>query len=406
MRAITLILFLLHAAVAQQASSPPAADGDKFAKDQLEQIAAPIALYPDALLAQVMMAATCPLEIVEAAPWAKSNAGLKGDRLDAQLKGKAWDPSVKALCALPDVLQRMNDNLDWTQDLGDAFLGQKEDLMDTVQELRRKALDAGNLKSSKELKVEEQADKIIVIESPDPEVIYVPTYYPSAAYGGWSYPTWYYPPLYVPPPRPGFFFGFAVGVAWGHCMWGGCHWGWGHCDVNINVNRYNTFVNRTERPENRARVENRAKNGNWQHDPSHRKGVAYRDSKTARNFGASRDQTRVTRDQARGFSSDRATRGGATTRTPTMRAPSTQRPSANRPTTPRPGSRQSQTGTRSSSLSGARVPNLDRAASTRGHTSRGSRAGGRAMRGGGGRGRPGRGKPKRTDPQPAPRSPR
>ena len=153
-----------------------AAQDKPFSSEELEQIVAPIALYPDALLAQVLMAATYPLEVVEAARWLEKNPKPQPKDLEAKLKDQTWDPSVKSLCGFPDVLQRMNDNLDWTQDLGDAFLGQKELVMDTVQNMRRKAYDSGNLKSGKEQTVTEQADKIIVIEAADPEVIYVPTY--------------------------------------------------------------------------------------------------------------------------------------------------------------------------------------------------------------------------------------
>ena len=199
----------------QPAAGEPAAQGSAFSTEQLEQLVAPIALYPDALLAQLLMASTYPLEIVEAARWSQKNPKITGDKLEAALKEQTWDPAVKSLCAFPDVLKRMNDNLDWTQDLGDAFLGQKSELMDCVQNMRRKAYDAGNLKSGKEITVTEQPDKIIIIESAQPEVIYVPTYYPTAVYGSWGYPYYYYPPMYPPAPAGGFFFGFTAGMFWG-----------------------------------------------------------------------------------------------------------------------------------------------------------------------------------------------
>jgi hypothetical protein len=244
-----------QAAQAPAAQTPAAQDkgGEKpdaqpstFSKEQLEQIVAPIALYPDGLLAQILMAATYPLEVVEAARWVQRYPNLKPDKLEAELKNKTWDPSVKSLCGFADVLKRMNDNLDWTQDLGDAFLGQKSELMDSVQNMRRKAYDSGNLKTSKELKITEQPDKIIVIEQAQPEVVYVPTYYPTVVYGAWSYPAYYYPPMYPPPPAGAAWFGFAAGVVWGAAIWGGCSWGWGSTNVDIDINKQNNFNNHTE----------------------------------------------------------------------------------------------------------------------------------------------------------------
>jgi uncharacterized membrane protein YgcG len=402
------------AAPAQEAAAAPAS------VEQLEQLVAPIALYPDALLAQLLMAATYPLEIVEAARWVQKNPKVTGDKLEAALKEQTWDPSVKSLCAFPDVLKRMNENLDWTQALGDAFLAQKAELMDSVQNMRRKAYEAGNLKSGKEQTVTEREDKIIVIESAQPEVIYVPTYYPTAVYGGWGYPYYYYPPMYPPPPAGGAFFGFAAGMFWGAAIWGGCSWGWGHTDVDIDINRQNNFIDRTEVDARRQQVKDRsgaastrdtARNNksSWQHDPSHRKGVGYKDGATAKQFGASNGQTRVTRDQARGYGDRAATRPStsdrAATRPTTSNRPSTRdtagaRPStSNRQATSRPstGTSARTTGQRSSSFSGSRNTSLDRASSARGSSSRGS-AGSRASSGsrsgarsGGGRGGGGRG---------------
>ena len=407
----------------QEAPAGEAAKGTgTFINEQLEQIVAPIALYPDSLLAQILMAATYPLEIVEAARWSAKNPKVTGDKLEAALKDQTWDPSVKSLCGFPDVLKRMNDNLDWTQDLGDAFLGQQSELMDAVQNMRRKAYDSGNLKSGKELKVTEQPDKIIVIEQSDPQIVYVPTYYPTAVYGGWSYPYYYYPPMYPPAPAGGVWFGFAAGVVWGAAIWGGCSWGWGHTEVDIDINKQNNFIDRTEvdarRQEvkdragatdragtaNRAGTSDRSGKRGFQHDPSHRKGAGYKDAKTGQKFGAGPGESRVSRDQARGYG-DRA--GGSTSR-PSAGTRDTSRPSAGSRDTTRPstGARDTtrpssattpsrsgstsrpsaSTGQRSSSFSGSRSPSMDRASSSRGSASRGSmgsRGGGRG--GGGGR---------------------
>jgi hypothetical protein len=137
--------------------APPA-----FASDRLEQLAAPIALYPDALVAQILMASTYPLEIVEASRWVEKNPALTGVALEEALKQNEWDPSVKALCGFPTVLKRMNDNLAWTKDLGDAFLGQKAELMDTIQKMRRKALEAGNLKTNEQQQVVQDNGKVVI----------------------------------------------------------------------------------------------------------------------------------------------------------------------------------------------------------------------------------------------------
>jgi hypothetical protein len=379
-----LLVMLAPLATPQQQQPPPrAAQGAEFPMEQLEQLVAPIALYPDGLLAQVLMAATYPLEIVEAARWQAKNPKVKGDKLEAALTKENWDPSVKSLCGFPDVLKRMNDNLDWTQDLGDAFLGQQAEVMNAVQNMRRKALEAGTLKSGKELTVTEQADKIIVIETAEPEVIYVPTYYPSAVYGSWHYPYWYYPPMYPPPPTGGVWFGFTAGVIWGAAIWGDCDWG--HTEIDIDVDHYHEFVDRTESGERRQQAKDRVgTDRNWKHSAEHRGGVSYRDKQVAQRYGAGPGQTRVTRDQARGYG-DRGARpasgdvvgAGAGTRDRSAAAVGARERQA--VTASRDLSNIS--GQRSGSFSGSRSPSLDRASSMRGASSRGM--GG--MRGGGGR---------------------
>lgn len=209
----------------QPAGQQPAGGGTEFTAERLEQLVAPIALYPDGVLAQVLMASTYPIEIVEAARWVQKNPKLTGDKLEAALKDQDWEPSVKSLCGLPEVLKLMNEDLDWTQHLGDAFLSQEARLMDAVQVMRRKAYEAGTLKSGEQMKVTEQQDKILVIENTKTEVVYVPTYYPTAVYGSWAYPTYYYPPMYPPAPAGGMFLSFTAGMVWGAAIWGGCNWG-------------------------------------------------------------------------------------------------------------------------------------------------------------------------------------
>src|SRR6188768_2949366 len=213
-----------------------------FTQQDLDELLAPIALYPDALLAQILMASTYPLEVVEAARWQKANASLKDKALEEALKKQTWDDSVKALAAVPQVLTMMNEKLDWTQKLGDAFLAQQEDVLKTAQALRKKADEAGNLKTSKEMTVKKETEnsvQVIKIEQPDPQTVYVPTYNPATVYGSWWYS--YPPPYYYYP--PGYAYGaglaFATGVVVGAAIWGGI--GWGNNNVNINVNKYNNF---------------------------------------------------------------------------------------------------------------------------------------------------------------------
>jgi len=255
----------------------PGASDATFSKEQIEQLVAPIALYPDALVAQVLMASTYPLEVVQAARWSKANPKVTGKALEDAMQKQPWDPSVKSLAATPQVLAMMNEKLDWTQKLGDAFLASEKDVLDGVQRLRKKALDAGNLKSGSEQKVttdQENNTTVIKIEPANPEVVYVPVYNPTVIYGPWPYPA--YPPYYWYPPAyaGGVFFAFSVGIVIGSAWWGGCHWGGG--GVYINHNTYNNF--------NRTNISG----DNWQHRPEHRKGVEYRDRGSREKFGGQR----------------------------------------------------------------------------------------------------------------------
>lgn len=387
--AIALLCFAASAEAQDGAQAQDSAQGQntslaarsgaekEWTAERLEQLVAPIALYSDGVLAQVLMASTYPLEIVEAARWVAKNSKLEGAKLEEAMKAHDWDPSVKSICGLREVLARMNENLDWTQDLGDAFLAEKAKLMDAVQHMRRKAMDAGELKTSEEQKVTDQEDKIIVIEQTSQEVVYVPTYYPSAVYGSWSYPYWYYPPMYVPPPAGSRWFAFGVGVAWGAAIWGGCHWGWGHTDIDIDCDHHNEFTKNVDRDAAKNRIESRqGQRDTWQHNAEHRKGVGYQDAKVAERFGAAAGQHRVTRDQARGFADRAGTR--PTTRDATRPQPSQRDTARATPSTrdrnatsaARPSTRTS--GQRTGSFTGARTNDITRASSTRGATSRAS----------------------------------
>ncbi|HYA38894.1 MAG TPA: DUF3300 domain-containing protein [Candidatus Methylomirabilis sp.] len=293
--ATTLLLLLAPSpGGAQETSAPPvpasaAAAAKTFSQEELDQILAPIALYPDALLAQILMASTYPLEVVQAARWVKENPNVTSKALEDAMQNQAWDPSVKALTAVPQVLELMSDKLEWTQKLGDAFLAQQKDVMDTVQSLRAKAKAEGNLESSKEqvVKCEPQGGSTIcTIESPEPDVIYVPTYNPYVVYGTWwyPYPPYYlYPPHYVYPPHVAFHAGIIVGAA----IWGQAHWHGGY--VSVHVSHYNSF--------NRTHIDN----PNWKHDVAHRQGVPYKDPAVAQRYNRGvNDQAARSRDEYRG----------------------------------------------------------------------------------------------------------
>jgi len=302
---------------AQADSTKESDDAAAVPQGELDQMLAGIALHPHELLSQVLMASTYPLEIVQADRWASANKELKGDALTAALEKQEWDPSVKSLINFPDVLASLSENLTWTQKIGDAFLADQKSVLETVQKLRHKAKEAGNLESSEQMTIttetvkdeDAEADaskeiEVIVIKSADPEVIYVPAYNPVVVYGTWWYPT-YPPPVYYRPPyyHSGVAIAFGVGIvygmAWGYA-WGGCRWGHHHVNVNINRNvNINANINR-----NRYKTQGgggRGSNGAWKHNPEHRKGVQYRDNKTASKYGGkSNAQAQRSRDSYRG----------------------------------------------------------------------------------------------------------
>lgn len=297
-------------------SSAPARSGSAtFSSAELDQMLAPIALYPDSLLAQVLMAATYPGEVADAAAWAKAHPDAKGDAAVKQVADKTWDPSVQALVAFPQVLGSLGQDSKWVTKLGDAFLSDPKLVMDSVQRLRNQAQKAGNLQSNEYQNVSEQAatgtgtagTQTIVIESKDPDVVYVPSYNPSYVYGSWGWAG--YPPYYYPPPGywypgaalgAGIMFGIGVGIVGG--LWGDCDWGNG--DININSERYNNFERNVNRESNRGdrqgnrdtrqgnrdtrQADRQGGNGKWQHDSAHREGTPYRDQGTRDKFEGSR----------------------------------------------------------------------------------------------------------------------
>jgi hypothetical protein len=300
-----LSVFLAVLLIGPQGISAQSGGEDKpFKQEELEQMLAPIALYPDSLLAQIFMASTYPLEVVQARRWVKANQKLVGEALTKALEKENWDPSVKSLVNFPQVLDMMNEKLDWTQKLGDAFLAQQKDVMDTVQKLRAKAQEEGNLKSTEEQKViVEKGTETIVIESSNPQVVYVPAYNPTVVYGAWPYPA--YPPYYYYPPGyaagTALFsigVGVAVGAAWGYA-WGHC--GWGHGEVDIDVNRNTNINTNIDRSKYQNKVTSgQGGRGSWQHNPEHRKGVSYRDQASAQRFDRAPSRDAQSREAFRG----------------------------------------------------------------------------------------------------------
>jgi hypothetical protein len=298
--ALVCAIALLPGDVSLMAAPPPqdnanananaAPESAKLPADQLDSLVAPIALYPDPLLSQTLVASTYPLEVIQLQQWLEKNKGLKDKALADAVAKQPWDPSIQALAALPDVVKLLSENVKWTTDLGNAFLAQQKDVMDAVQRMRKKAQDSGNLKSSEQQKVETKVvenKQVIVVQQSNPEVIYVPSYNPTVVYGAPPYP---YPPVTYPPPgyyaagmAISFGVGMMMGAAWGGGWGYGAHWG-GNNDIVINNN--NNFVANSNRQNvnNINRSTNRA-NGTWQHNPQHRGGAPYSDRATARQYG-------------------------------------------------------------------------------------------------------------------------
>jgi Protein of unknown function (DUF3300) len=269
------------------ASQEPAA---KIPNDQLDSLVAPIALYPDPLLAQVLAASTYPLELIQLQQWLSKNKNLKDKALADAVAKQPWDASVQAMAGLPDVVKRLTDDIQWTTDLGNAFLAQQSDVMGAVQRMRSKAKDQGNLKSTEQVKVETkvvESKQVIVVEQANPQVVYVPSYNPTVVYGPPAYP---YPPITYPPPgyyAAGMAISFGVGVAMG-AMWSG-GWGWG-CgwggNNDITINNNNNFNRNTNvQGGNRSNVGGGNRGGSWQHNPQHRGGTPYSSRATADRFG-------------------------------------------------------------------------------------------------------------------------
>ena len=259
-------------AQSQQATGSTKAAAAKISPDQLDSLVAPIALYPDPLLAQALAASTYPLEVIQLQQWLEKNKNLKDKALADAVAKQHWDPSVQALAGLPDVVKRLANDIQWTTDLGNAFLAQQSEVMDAVQRMRKKAQDKGNLKSTEQQKVETKVienKSVIIVEQANPQVVYVPSYDPVVVYGPAYYP---YPPIYYPPVgyyAAGMAISFGVGVAMGAFWsggWGwGCGWG-GNNDITINRNNNfnrNSNINRGNRPSNPIAGGSRNRGNRW-----------------------------------------------------------------------------------------------------------------------------------------------
>jgi hypothetical protein len=371
------LLQLLLALLLALPTQTMAANGDgtsakKPSQEELAQLLAPIALYPDELVSQILMASTYPLEVVQADRWAKSHKQSAGDTLTKQLEKEPWDPSVKSLVNFPTVLAAMSEKLDVTTKIGDAFLSDQKGVMETIQVLRKKAHAAGNLKTTKEQQVIVEKE-VIIIKPADPQVIYVPTYSPTVVYGTWMYPS--YPPYYYYPPPPPYApaytlaVGIAIGAAWNNNYHGNCDWHGNTVNVNNNYNinhNQNANINRGQGGQSA-----------WKHNPQHRKGVAYKDGATAKQYGQSPAKSQQARSQSRGYGS---TSGGATGNRPS--AGSMDRGAGGAGTRPSAGSMDR--GGRDSAFGGGGSGSQARAASDRGMSSRQSSAS--SFSGGGSRG--------------------
>jgi Protein of unknown function (DUF3300) len=271
----------LSAGQAQQ----PAQQSAQIPPNQLDSLVSPIALYPDPLLSQTLVASTYPLEIIQLQQWLERNKGLDQKAMAAAVAKQPWDASVQAMAALPDLVKTLADNIQWTTDLGNAFLAQQKDVMDAVQRMRVKAQGNGTLESDQHQKVENEVvqDKnVIVIEQSNPDVVYVPSYDPVAVYGAAAYP---YPSIYYPTggALAASAISWGAGVAMGAMWGGGWGWGagWGGGDIDMNFN--NNF-NRAANLSGGNRVN--ALNNRWQHNPQHRGGTPYADRATANRFGS------------------------------------------------------------------------------------------------------------------------
>src|SRR6184192_4205208 len=264
-----------------------------LASGELDSLVAPIALYPDPLLAQTLAASTYPLEIIQLQQWMDRNKNLQGKALADAVAKQPWDPSVQSLVEFPDVVQRMAGNIQWTTDLGNAFLAQQSDVMGAVQRMRAKAQGTGNLKTSAQSVVKTETvssgKQVIEIQQANPDVVYVPSYDPTVVYGAAPVEYPYYPYTY-PGYVPGTALAWGAGIALGAAAWGAWGGNWGNCNWNggnVNINNNNNFNRNYNKNVNRGQA---GQGNNWQHNPQHRGNAPYGNRQTANKFGANARQ--------------------------------------------------------------------------------------------------------------------
>ena len=260
-------------------------EAPKLPNDQLDSLVAPIALYPDAMLAQTLAASTYPLEVMQLDQWMDKNKNLKDKALADAVAKQPWDPSVQSMAAFPDVVQRMAENIQWMTDVGNAFLAQQTDVMDAVQRMRAKAQGTGNLKTGSEQKVEtkttQSGQQVIVVEQANPEAAYVPSYDPAVVYGAAPAEYPYYPysyPGYQPGRALAWGSAIAVGGVWANNNWGNCNWD----DGNVNINNNNNFNKTYNKNVNKTGT---GQGNSWQHNPQHRGNAPYANKQTANKYG-------------------------------------------------------------------------------------------------------------------------
>src|SRR5881394_3691940 len=294
-----VVLTLSSTALAQQAQSQEmtATTNDqqttRLAPQELDSLVAPIALYPDPLLAQTLAASTYPLEVIQLQQWVNNSKNLQGKALADAVAKQPWDPSVQSLVEFPDVVQRMAGNVQWTTDLGNAFLAQQSDVMDAVQRMRAKAQGTGNLKTSAQSVVKTETvssgKQVIEIQQANPDLVYVPSYDPTVVYGAAPAQYPYYPYTY-PGYVPGTALAWGAGIALGAAAWGAWGGNWGNCDWNggnVNINNNNNFNRNSNKNVNRGQA---GQGNKWQHNAQHRGNAPYGNRQTANKFGANARQ--------------------------------------------------------------------------------------------------------------------
>jgi hypothetical protein len=286
------IMFLSPVFAADSSQQPIS---DSYSPEELTQMLAPIALYPDALLSQILIASTYPIEVIEADRWVRQNSSLQGDDLDDALYEQEWDPSVKALCHFPSTLASMSERISETTTLGNAFLAQEDDVMEMVQSLREKAYAEGNLKTNKQQKVIVEKETII-IEPAYSHMIYVPYYDPYYVYGSWWYPS--YRPYYWGPSTvyQGFGVSFSSGIRLSFAIGSWSYFDWHRRVIYVNARKNPRFVRRDRVFSTHV----------WQHAPSHRRGVAYRDKRAAKTYRQAPHRSQRVLGENRGYSEDRS----------------------------------------------------------------------------------------------------